>query len=155
MQDHQETSIDYRLHARLGFRLSRLSRLVQTRLEQKLDSYGMTRLKWCVLSGVALEAVTTPSSLAAHIGLTRPSVSRLLMQMRKEGLIRQDLDEEDGRSRHITLTELGQERLRQCRPIVDENEQYFMKKLATDKAAAFSEGLDTLLSGENMRLDRL
>lgn len=144
----------YRLHRRLGFRLSRLSKLMQNRLESRLAEHGITRLKWCVLSGVGLECVATPSDLADHIGITRPAISRLLLQMRKEKLVLQSLDETDGRSRQIDLTELGQEKLRLCRPLVEENERHFMDKLGVRDGDALNRLLGRLLEGETAHLEQ-
>lgn len=144
----------YRLHRRLGYRLSRLSKLMQTRLEARLAEHGLTRLKWCVLSGVGLERIGTPSELAHHIGITRPAASRLLMQMRKDGLISQSLGDGDGRSRHIELTALGQEALKRCLPLVEDNQRHFTAKLGVEERQALDCVLDTLLDGEDTALDR-
>lgn len=144
----------YHLHQRLGYRLSRLSKLMQTRLEAGLAEHGLTRLKWCILSGVGLEGIATPSELADHIGITRPAASRLLMQMRKNDLIGQSLDDVDGRSRQIELTPLGQETLKRCLPLVEDNQRHFTDKLGVQEIEAFGRVLDRLLEGEEASLDR-
>ena len=72
---------DYELHRRLGYRISVLSRIMQSRLERMIAELGLTRLMWCVLTGVGEEGVITPSELADYIGITRPATSRLLRDM--------------------------------------------------------------------------
>lgn len=146
---------DYALHERLGYRLSRLSNLMKARLDKKLAQFGLSRLGWCALSGIGLEAICTPSGLADHIGITRQATSRLLLQLRKDGLIEQSFDERDGRSRRLGLTKKGQEVLDRCRPLVDENQKHFEAKLSPQAMATLSEALEVLLAGEEAELDDL
>ena len=146
---------DYRLHARLGYGLSRLAKLMQTRVDSGLAEHGISRLEWCVLSGVGFEERQTPSDLADHIGITRPGTSRLLRAMRRGGLIRIVPDNADGRSRRIELTAAGLTKLALCRPIVDENDRHFSSKLTARDRAALDRALEKLLHGENIAPDRL
>lgn len=144
---------DYRLHDRLGYRLSRLSRLMQAQLERELAPHGLNRLKWCALSGVALEGLTSPSDLAAHIGITRPATSRLLKAMEQERLIGRALALDDGRAREIQLTDLGHEKVAACRPLVERHNRHFVAKLAPDHLAQLFMALDDLTRGESVELN--
>ena len=145
----------YSLRDGLGYRLSRLSKLMQARLDQRLAPQGVTRIKWCVLSGVGLEGITTPSGLADHIGITRQAMSRLLLQMIGDGLIDRRLDASDGRARHIALTKLGYARLAVCLPLVLENQRHFAAKLPTAEMAQLSRLIDAMLLGEDTALDKI
>lgn len=156
MQDQLESEIHpYRLHKRLGYQLSRLSKITQQRLEEELAAHGMTRLKWCVMSSIAWEQICTPSELATHIGINRPAVSRVLVQLRQENLITQSFSESDGRSRQIQLTEQGFEMLRLCRPMVDQVESFFLGKLSSKDIAIFQRLIGVLLEGEQVLVDKL
>ena len=95
----------YRLHDRLGFRVSRLAAVMRASLDAELSQLGLTRLEWCVLASIALEGITGPSGIAENIGITRPTASRTFKQMRDKGWLVQNLTEGDGRARAITLTE--------------------------------------------------
>ena len=145
----------YKLHDRLGYQLSKLSKQIQARLESGLSALGMSRLQWCVLSAVGLEGLRHPSALADHIGITRPATSRLLVQMRKSGLIAQAPDGGDGRARQIVLTAEGQQKLAACRVVVDENERHFAGKLGAGNLAKFKTLITLLADGEAPRLSRL
>lgn len=145
----------YRLHNRLGYRLSRLSKITQERLEARLAVHAMSRLTWCVLSSVEWEQIRTPSDLAMHIGINRPAISRALVQLRNEGLIIQSSSESDGRSREITLTNQGMEKLLICRPLVDEVESHYSSKLSVKDMRVFEALLDKLLLGEDVLVDKL
>ena len=144
---------DYRLHSRLGYRLSRMSRIMQTRLENALAPHGMNRLKWCVLSGVALEGLSSPSDLATHIGITRPATSRLLKVLEQERLIARALAEEDGRARAIRVTDLGHQKVAACRSLVDQNNLHFISKLGSADLAQLLLALDVLARDEVAELD--
>lgn len=112
-------------------------------------------MKWCVLSGIGLENIVSPSELADHIGITRPATSRLLNELRNDGLVAQALDQSDGRSRRLSITGQGQKTLRQCLPLVDENEKYLADKLDGESLQLFSRTLNLLLDGETAELDNI
>ena len=150
-----ETLDLYRLRERLGYRLSRASRTLQERLETQLNALGLSRLTWCVLSGVGLEGQATPSELADHIGVTRPVISRALKSMVEAGLIARTLSDKDGRGRNIAVTPAGMDLLDVCRPIVERHQSYFMDKLTAQQKSQLSDILDALMDGEDGRLDTI
>ncbi|WP_373635109.1 MarR family winged helix-turn-helix transcriptional regulator [Yoonia sp. SS1-5] len=146
---------DYRLHLSAGYRLSRISRLIQTRLESQLAEIGLTRMKWCVLASIGLSKISTSSELADYIGVTRQATSRVLVQMRKEGLIDQVLDALDGRSRLLKLTPKGIDLLNQCVPMVEKNRARFLDKLSKSQRKEFDRFIDIILEGESTPVDSL
>ncbi|WP_342074926.1 MarR family winged helix-turn-helix transcriptional regulator [Yoonia sp. SS1-5] len=146
---------DYHLHDRLGFKLTRLSRLMQGRLEAGLAEHDLTRLKWCILSGVGIEGHNAPSELADHIGITRPAISRLLKAMIKDGLIERSLVEDDGRSRQISVTALGSKKLDACWPMVEANQEHFLNKLSEAQKDALNDALRDMIAGEADMLEDL
>ena len=148
-RDYGDMPKDYQLQERLGYKLSRLSRMMQGRLEAGLARHDLTRLKWCVLSGVGIEGHDAPSDLADHIGITRPAISRLLKDMIKDGLLERQLVEADGRSRKISVTPLGQEKLRACWPMVESNQDHFIRKLTSDQRTMLNDALRCLIAGES------
>lgn len=144
---------DYQLQERLGYKLSRLSRIVQSRLDAEFAKQNLTRLKWCALSGVELEGRNSPSDLANHIGITRPAVSRLLKAMIKDGLIERKLTDEDGRSRKISVTDTGRQKISTCWPFVEQNQEYFLSKLSSEQGNAFDQALSDMIANEVGKFD--
>jgi len=143
----------YRLHQRLGYRASRLARIMQNRLESQIAEHGLTRLMWCVLTGVGEEEVRTPSELADYVGVTRPAMSRLLRALEDKGLLRRINGEaRDGRAVRIELTDLGAEVTRTARVAVDRLNAHFTAKLPPDQLAAVLDGLEILAAGEDADL---
>lgn len=48
-----------------------------------------------------------PSELAKIAGVTRATISMMLSRMKRDGLITEEADAQDGRQKHIRLTEAG------------------------------------------------
>lgn len=139
----------YKLHQRLGYRVSRLSRILQGRLEEILAEHGLTRLMWCVMIGVGEEDVRTPSDLADYVGVTRPTMSRLLRVLEKKGYLqRQPGSGPDGRAVEIELTGDGMRIVRNTRGPVNAMNEHFTGKLAPEQFAVLMEALDLLAAGE-------
>lgn len=151
----KDASIGYALHGRLGYKVSRLARLMQGRLERGLAPFGLTRLMWCVLIGIADEGVETPSGLAGYLGITRPATSRLLREMETRGLLRRDGHEGDGRGRRLALTPRGHGALEAARQAVADVRAHFAAKLTPGELDAMLGMLDRLAAGEDAALTRL
>ncbi|WP_206075898.1 MarR family transcriptional regulator [Mesorhizobium sp. Z1-4] len=135
--------------------MSRLSRIMQTRLERGIAPFGLTRLMWCVLTGVGDEGITNPSELADYIGITRPATSRLLKDMAAKGLVCRNGGSGDGRTIALSLSDSGQDVLTRARVAVDEMHRHFMTKLSPEMTAQFMHALDALSADEHERLTKL
>jgi MarR family transcriptional regulator, transcriptional regulator for hemolysin len=151
----KDTPTGYALHGRLGYKVSRLARLMQGRLERGLAPLGLTRLMWCVLTGIGDESVDTPSELATYLGITRPATSRLLRELEGKGLLRRDGHEEDGRGRRLALTPHGHGVVEAARWAVADTRAHFATKLAQGELDAMLDMFDRLAAGEDAALTRL
>ncbi len=138
----------YRLHGRLGFRVSRLARLMQARHEAALPP-GLTRLGAAVLGGVGDEGVVTPSDLAAYVGITRPAMSRLLRGLEARGFIaRAAAGGGDGRQTAVALTPRGAATLAEVRRAGDALQAHFAAKLTPEDLSVLTRALARLAEGE-------
>lgn len=146
---------DYELHRRLGYRVSVLSRIMQSRLERMIAELGLTRLMWCVLTGVGEEGVITPSELADYIGITRPATSRLLRDMEARNMVARNGSDADGRGRTVALTPYGQQLLEAARPSVEDVNTHFTSKLEPDELVMLHASIERLVAGEDERITRL
>ena len=145
----------YRLHERLGYKVSRLARLMETQLEEMISPFGITRLFWCILSGVGLEGVRTPSELADYVGIARSAISRALRTMEEMQLITRCGTERDGRGVEIVLTDKGRDVMERCQPLVESLNDQFIGKLSDSDMKAVLAGIDALSAGETRELARL
>ena len=145
----------YRLHERLGYKVSRLARLMEAQMEEMISPFGITRLSWCILSGVGLEGIRTPSELADYVGIARSAISRALRTMEEMQLITRCGTEHDGRGVEIVLTEKGRQVMEKCQPLVEGLNQQFIGKLPASDLQTVLDGIDTLSAGETRELARL
>lgn len=146
----------YLLHQRLGWRVSRMARILQAHLEDVLAEDGLTRLMWVVLCGLGEDGVETPSEMAGYIGITRASTSRLLTTMEGRGLIRRAGPAgPDGRQVALELTGRGRAILTRYRPEADAMTAHFLSKLSPEQARVLMEALAIMAEGEGEGLTRL
>lgn len=143
------------LHQRLSYRVSRLARIMQARVESVLAPEGLTRMMWLVLTGLGEDGVTTPSDLADYIGITRPATSRLLARMEGAGFVVRSGSAADGRSVSVALTDRGREVLARLRPQVDAVLARFTAKLDPAALAGLIDGLGRLAAAEDIDLQSL
>ena len=61
-------------------------------LRQKIASYLLQRVRECGLNGKPLDLLFKREELADFIGTTRPSLSREMLQMQDDGIIRLNKD---------------------------------------------------------------
>ena len=139
---------EYQLHSRLGYRISRLSQIMQSRLEARIGDLGLSRLMWCVLTGIADEGVTTPSALADFVGVTRPAISRLLRGLEAKGYVMRRPGQGDGRGVTLALTPTGRSAHAAARVHVDAQNDYFLAKLSKEQRKSLIEALTALSAGE-------
>src|SRR6201994_5140556 len=105
---HQET-IDYFLKI--------VWQTVANRYNQLVTEFGITQSIGYLLINIDEQDGTTVSQAAALLGLKSTSLSRMLNQLEKSGLIYRESNQGDKRSVKIYLTELGKEKRHQARVI--------------------------------------
>jgi DNA-binding MarR family transcriptional regulator len=136
------------LHDSLGFQITRTARMIERRVESGLKTFGLTRVGWCILLAVEEEGLKNPSEIAQFVGIDRTATSRALRQLEDEGLIAREMGREDRRTTTVSLTEEGQMRLIQARPLCVENMDHFNAKLSPAEALQLRRLLAALDAGE-------
>src|SRR6185503_14651053 len=112
---HQET-IDYFLKV--------VWQTVANKYNQLVTEFGITQSIGYLLINIDEKEGTTVSQAAALLGLKSTSLSRMLRQMEKLGLIFRESNEGDKRSVKIYLTDLGKEKRHQARWLVKQFNNY-------------------------------
>jgi MarR family transcriptional regulator, transcriptional regulator for hemolysin len=138
----------YRLHASLGYHLSRAARIQERRLEDGLRTLGLTRTTWCILLAVGNEGLVQPSEIADFVGIDRTATSRALRAMESAGLISRGAGNGDGRTTEVRLTSLGRERLALGTPMAEANNAVMHARLAPEEADELRRLLARLTEGE-------
>lgn len=112
---HQET-IDYFLKI--------VWQTMANRYNQLVTEFGITQSIGYLLINIDEQEGTTVSQAAALLGLKSTSLSRMLSQLEKTGLIYRELNKGDKRSVKIYLTPLGKEKRQMARAVVREFNNY-------------------------------
>jgi len=112
---HQET-IDYFLKI--------VWQTIANRYNQLVTEFGITQSIGYLLINIDEQEGTTVSQAAALLGLKSTSLSRMLSQLEKTGLIYRELNQGDKRSVKIFLTPLGKEKRQMARAVVKEFNNY-------------------------------
>src|SRR5215468_7820829 len=104
----QDTSLtDAAAQLRLG--IVRTAR--RLRQEAAAEATGLTPTSTSALATIERHGPLTPSELAALERVQRPTVTRTLGCLEREGLVERTPDPADGRSNLISLNAAGRERL--------------------------------------------
>jgi DNA-binding MarR family transcriptional regulator len=111
---HQET-IDYFLKI--------VWQTVANRYNQLVTEFGITQSIGYLLINIDEEG-TTVSQAAALLGLKSTSLSRMLNQLEKTGLIYRESNQGDKRSVKIYLTDMGKEKRQLAKNVVKEFNNY-------------------------------
>ena len=104
----QQETIDYYLKI--------VWQTVANRYNQLVTGFGITQAIGYLLIYIDEQEGTTVSSAAALLGLKSTSLSRMLLQLEKLGLIYRESNAGDKRSVKIFLTETGVEKTTACPP---------------------------------------
>src|SRR5262245_41884720 len=99
--------------ARLRMALVRTAR--RLRQEAAAETGGLTPTATAALASVERHGPLTPSELAEIERVKRPTVTRTLGCLEREGLVARTPDPADGRSSLVAINAAGRERLRRLR----------------------------------------
>lgn len=99
--------------ARLRLGVVRTAR--RLRQEAAAEASGLTPTSTAALATIERHGPLTPSELAEIERVKRPTITRTLGCLEREGLIDRTPDPEDGRSTLISVNATGRERLRRLR----------------------------------------
>ena len=138
----------YRLHASLGYHLSRAARVQERRLEEGLRTLGLTRTTWCILLALGNEGLAQPSEIAEFVGIDRTATSRALRAMEADRLISRTAGNGDGRTTEVRLTSLGRARLGLGTPMAEANNAAMHARLTPAETEDLKRLLARLTEGE-------
>src|ERR1700742_2096831 len=97
---------------------------VANRYNQVVTEFGITQSIGYLLINIDEKEGTTVSQVAALLGLKSTSLSRMLRQLEKSGLIYRESNEGDKRSVKIYLTPVGRQKRHQARVLVRQFNNY-------------------------------
>ncbi len=135
--------------ARLRMAIVRTAR--RLRQEAASEASGLTPTSTAALATIDRHGPLTPSELAEIERVKRPTVTRTLGCLDREGLIERTPDPADGRSALVSVNASGRERLRRLRGRKNAYLARRMKRLSAADVATLeraAEILEGMLEGE-------
>jgi DNA-binding MarR family transcriptional regulator len=99
--------------ARLRMAIVRTAR--RLRQEAASEASGLTPTSTAALATIERHGPLTPSEVAEIERVKRPTVTRTLGSLEREGLVERTADPADGRSTLVSINAAGRERLRRLR----------------------------------------
>jgi DNA-binding MarR family transcriptional regulator len=88
--------------------LIKSGRFAESKLDQALDSVGLTFVKWRMLDSLAkADSPVSLGKLAEHLNCVKSNITQLTDRLEAEGTVKRVPDPEDRRSILIELTETG------------------------------------------------
>lgn len=123
-----------------------LYQLSETSLSQSNLSYAQYRILLNLLFGEQFEGICelNPSEISERQGISRNTVSALISNLEKEGLIERQLDQEDKRRFKIRLTDSGRDIIYTHASNHFKTIQRAFQSLSAAEQAAMSQMLETL-----------
>lgn len=104
----------------LGINLGRASRLMRTRLDERLSPLGLTQAKWLILMYLFRNGGSMPQKdLTESIGVEGPTVVRVLDGLERLGLIERRDRLADRRTKDVFLTDRAEPILGEIRAITE------------------------------------
>ncbi|BFH60167.1 MarR family winged helix-turn-helix transcriptional regulator [Paenibacillus azoreducens] len=93
------------------------------------------------------EGELLPSQLAEHLGVTRATVTGLIDNLERDGLVSRRMSAEDGRQRSVVLTESGTTKLREMANEHYERLEAMVRLLSIEERSVFLDLLDRVTQG--------
>jgi len=107
---------------------------------------GISPARFSALAGLAFDGPTNISELAAFERVKRPTMTRLIQDMERDGLVERHADPVDGRGVRIRISVRGRRLVQQVRQRKIALVQEFLDKLDPKAVAAIGGTFDTLFT---------
>ena len=114
---------------------------IANRYNQLASEFGITQSVGYLLINIDENEGTTVSEVAALLGLKSTSLSRMLNNLQKDGLIYRESHQTDKRSVKLYLTDLGKEKRHLARVVVRKFNDYLNNHLGEDEKAQLIKSL--------------
>lgn len=106
------------------------SKLFKAVLTDRLKDVGVTNNTWISLYFINSHDIISQNNLAKLVGITEPSMVKIVQRLDDEGLIYQQQDSKDHRKKLISLTEDGIKKYNEILSIVIEFQKTMTKGLS-------------------------
>jgi len=133
-----------KLESHLGYWLRRVSNEVSGAFSRALQEKQTSVAEWVLLRELHERGRAAPGELADVLGLTRGAVSKIIDKLEAKDWVQTDPNEDDQRSRLLSLTRAGRRSLPLLAEIADRNDAHFFDCLNAREKSTLRELLTRL-----------
>ena len=134
-----ELSADSR--PRLTYLVKRLEMAERARMEEVLQTYGVTLHQYTALSLLERRGGLSSAQLARRHFVTPQAMNQLVATLERDGLIRREPDSGNRKILRATLPDRGRTTLESCHVAVDELERRMLADFSPDQEREFRAAL--------------
>ncbi|MCZ4260355.1 DNA-binding MarR family transcriptional regulator [Limimaricola soesokkakensis] len=132
------------LERRLSFRISRLSKLLDTHAARQLAVHGTGLTSYRILMVLGIFGETTAADLSRLMVIDRAQISRSVSDLLAQGLLEQRSDGANRRRRLLRLSATGQEALGTFEPGLLERQKVFEELLDAEELRGLNSAVDKI-----------
>lgn len=121
------------LHDLTGYLIHRTDVKLMNYFKQKLKPYGMTPVRWSIISVLDTQKGITQKELAEAIDKKQTTIVEMIYAMEEKGLIKRTFSEQDRRSHYLFLTEKGEELKKNLSPLVKDAHLFVTRQLSDEE----------------------
>lgn len=101
--------------------------------KKKLKPYGMTPVRWSIISVLDSQKGITQTELAQAIDKKQTTIVEMIYAMEEKGLIKRIYSEQDRRLHYLFLTEKGEELKKTLSPLVKDAHLFVTRHLSDEE----------------------
>jgi DNA-binding MarR family transcriptional regulator len=134
--------------------LRKATRRITLLYDALLAPSGLRSTQRSILMQIARSQVTSLSELAAILVIDRSALAQNLKPLEREGWLSVTVDPADKRSRRVSLTQAGMNKLLETQPLWEQAQASFEKGYGHEQALALRKALIDVAAGEYEGVDK-
>ena len=115
--------------------------------KKKLKPYGMTPVRWSIISVLDSQKGITQTELAEAIDKKQTTIVEMIYAMEEKGLIKRMYSERDRRLHYLFLTEKGEELKKTLSPLVKDAHLFVTRQLSDEENTQLKTLLNKVYDG--------
>ena len=115
--------------------------------KKKLKPYGMTPVRWSIISVLDSQKGITQTELAEAIDKKQTTIVEMIYAMEEKGLIKRMYSERDRRLHYLFLTERGEELKETLSPLVKDAHLFVTRPLSDEENTQLKTLLNKVYDG--------
>lgn len=115
--------------------------------KKKLKPYGMTPVRWSIISVLDSQKGITQTELAEAIDKKQTTIVEMIYAMEEKGLIKRMYSERDRRLHYLFLTEKGEELKKTLLPLVKDAHLFVTRQLSDEENTQLKTLLNKVYNG--------